>query len=260
MSEKKLDKNLIIKQRQTQMEIRIKSINGGKLPKYKTDGSAGADCYARINDRLLLGPGETYTIPLGFAVEIPEGYEMQIRPRSGLASKNKINVILGTIDSDYRGEVKAIFWNCGNEAFEVKDGDRIAQAVICPVIKAEWILTDELSETERGEGGFGSTGVSELKMDYPHKVEKFYEPFKNAHELQNLLGKEVIVDRAYTGFLSRIVTNGLSVLVYFKITGAVREDVSLESIFSHEVEMNTATAFERVKIDGHRFGQEIEFE
>lgn len=245
------------------MQIKIKRIKNGKLPEYKTDGSAGADCYARITGRLVLEPGETYTFPLGFAVEIPEGYEMQIRPRSGLSSKNKINVILGTIDSDYRGEVCAIFWNCGNEAFEVRDGDRIAQAVICPVIRAEWYLTDKLSETERGEGGFGHTGVSEnkeIEMSYPHKVEKFYEPFRRMHEVQGLVGKEVIVDRAYKATFTRITENGLNVSVCFRITGATRADVDLSSIFSRDVEMNIVTAFERVTIDGHRFGKEIEFE
>lgn len=244
------------------MEIKIKRIENGKLPEYKTEGSAGADCYARLKKEIVIEPGKSETIPLGFAVEIPVGYEMQIRGRSGLARKNNIDCFPGTIDSDYRGEVCAILINKGQEAFTIKPSDRIAQAVIAPVIKAEWYLTEELSETERGENGFGSTGVEsgEIKMGYPHKVEKFYEPFKNAQELESLLGKEVVVDKAYKGIFSRIVTSGLSVLVYFKITGAVREDVSLESIFSHEVEMNTATAFERVKVDGHRFGREIEFE
>ena len=244
------------------MEIKIKRIENGKLPEYKTEGSAGADCYARLKKEVVIEPGKSETIPLGFAVEIPVGYEMQIRGRSGLARKNNIDCFPGTIDSDYRGEVCAILINKGQEAFTIKPSDRIAQAVIAPVIKAEWYLTEELSETERGENGFGSTGVEsgEIKMDYPHKVEKFYEPFKNAQELESLLGKEVVVDKAYKGIFSRIVTSGLSVLVYFKITGAVREDVSLESIFSHEVEINTATAFERVKVDGHRFGREIEFE
>lgn len=242
------------------MQIKIKRIKNGKLPEYKTQGSAGADCYARITGRLVLEPGETYTFPLGFAVEIPEGYEMQIRPRSGLASKNKINVILGTIDSDYRGEVGAIFWNCGDKSFEVRNGDRIAQAVICPVIKAEWHLTENLSETERGEGGFGSTGVSELKMDYPHKVEKFYEPFREMRKLEEMLGKEVIVDKLYKAIFSRAVQTGFSTKLYFKVIGGVNNNVYLESILNHEIEMDVVMAFDRVKIDEHRFGQEIEFE
>lgn len=237
------------------MHIKIKRIKNGKLPEYKTQGSSGADCYARITGRLVLEPGETYTFPLGFAVEIPEGYEMQIRPRSGLASKNKINVILGTIDSDYRGEVGAIFWNCGDEAFEVRDGDRIAQAVICPVIRAEWCLTEDLSETERGEGGFGHTGVSEnkeIEMSYPYKVEKFYEPFQRISDVEKLIGKEVEL-------------NGIK----GKVTGAFRKGVHKVVQFTllrdnlccgDSCQMDLVQAFERVKIDGHRFGREIEFE
>lgn len=230
------------------MQIKIKRIKNGKLPEYKTQGSAGADCYARITGRLVLEPGETYTFPLGFAVEIPEGYEMQIRPRSGLASKNKINVILGTIDSDYRGEVGAIFWNCGDKSFEVKDGDRIAQAVICPVIKAEWYLTENLSETERGEGGFGSTGVSkEIEMSYPHKVEKFYEPFKTVNEVEKLIGKEVIIDKCVKGKVYGVYWSDFLRIVFKSESGKM-------------FNLYATSAFERVRIDGHRFGQEIEFE
>ena len=93
------------------MQIKIKRIENGKLPEYKTTGSAGADCYARIDKEIILNENEVVTVPLGFTVEIPDGYEMQIRPRSGLAKKNKIVAILGTIDSDYRGEVGAIIIN-----------------------------------------------------------------------------------------------------------------------------------------------------
>ena len=145
------------------MEIKIKRIENGKLPEYKTEGSAGADCYARLKKEITIKAGKSETIPLGFAVEIPAGYEMQIRGRSGLARKNNIDCFPGTIDSDYRGEVCAILLNKDQEDFIVKPSDRIAQAVIAPVIKAEWYLTKELSETERGEGGFGHTGVSENK-------------------------------------------------------------------------------------------------
>lgn len=140
------------------MNIRIKLIEGGKLPEYKTKGSAGADCYARLNEKIVIEPGDSATIPLGFAVEIPEKLEMQIRGRSGLASKKKITGFVGTIDSDYRGEVCAILFNKSKVPFEVNNGDRVAQAVISPVIKANWNVVDELSETERGTGGFGSTG------------------------------------------------------------------------------------------------------
>ena len=237
------------------MQIKIKRIKNGKLPEYKTQGSAGADCYARIRGRLVLEPGETYTFPLGFAVEIPEGYEMQIRPRSGLASKNKINVILGTIDSDYRGEVGAIFWNCGDKAFEVRDGDRIAQAVICPVIKAEWYLTENLSETERGEGGFGHTGVSEnkeIKVDYPHKVEKFYEPFQRISDVEKLIGKEVELN-GIKGKVTGAFLKGIHKVVQFTL---LRDNLCC----GDSCQMDLVQAFERVRIDGHRFGQEIEFE
>ena len=245
------------------MEIKIKRIENGKLPEYKTEGSAGADCYARLKKEITIKAGKSETIPLGFAVEIPAGYEMQIRGRSGLARKNNIDCFPGTIDSDYRGEVCAILLNKDQEDFIVKPSDRIAQAVIAPVIKAEWYLTKELSETERGEGGFGHTGVSEnkeIEMSHPHKVEKFYEPFRKMYELQELVGKEVIVDRAYKATFTRITENGLNISVCFRITGATRADVDLSSIFSRDVEMNVVTAFERVTIDGHRFGKEIEFE
>ena len=245
------------------MEIKIKKIENGKLPEYKTEGSAGADCYARLKKEVVIEPGKSETIPLGFAVEIPVGYEMQIRGRSGLARKNNIDCFPGTIDSDYRGEVCAILINKGQEAFTINPSDRIAQAVIAPVIKAEWYLTDKLSETERGEGGFGHTGVSEnkeIEMSYPHKVEKFYEPFRKMHEVEGFVGKEVIVDKAYKATFTRITENGLNVSVCFRITGATRADVDLSSIFSRDVEMNIVTAFERVTIDGHRFGKEIKFE
>lgn len=137
------------------MEVKIKLVEGGRIPEYKTDGSSGADCYSRVNDKIR--PGETKIIPLGFAVEIPEGYEMQIRPRSGLTSKGKLSII-GTIDSDYRGEVGAIIYNSSEDEFVVSSGDRISQAIISPVIKANFNVVEKLSETSRGSGGFGSTG------------------------------------------------------------------------------------------------------
>lgn len=142
------------------MDVKIKTVNGGKLPTYETAGAAGADCYARIDEKIVLGGGKQVTVPLGFAVEVPEGYEMQIRARSGNARKNGIGVVngVGTIDSDYRGEVCTILINHSEKDFEINPGDRIAQAVIAPVVKAEWVKVEELSETVRGEGGFGSTG------------------------------------------------------------------------------------------------------
>lgn len=142
------------------MNIKIDVLDGGILPKYETEGAAGADCYAHINESIILQPGERSKIPLGFRVEIPEGYEMQIRARSGNAIKHGIGEVngVGTIDSDYRGEVSVIVINHSFIDFEIKPGDRIAQAVIGPVVKAEWTITKELSETFRGSNGFGSTG------------------------------------------------------------------------------------------------------
>lgn len=230
------------------MQIKIKRIENGKLPEYKTNGSAGADCYARIEKEIILNENDTVTIPLGFAVEIPDGYEMQIRPRSGLVRKNKIVAILGTIDSDYRGEVCAILTNHSRSIFTIKPNDRIVQAVVCPVIRAEWYLTNELSETERGEGGFGSTGVSDVK-----KVEKFYEPFKKVSEVEKYLGKEVIIDKVKRGQVTAVYySNGFIYVEFSVLRDKIMDDDSIK--------MNVVMAFERVKIDGHRFGKEIEFE
>lgn len=237
------------------MEIKIKRIENGKLPEYKTEGAAGADCYARLNKPVIVKARKHETIPLGFAVEIPEGYEMQIRPRSGLARKNGVKTVLGTIDSDYRGEVGAIMFNDTEEDFEIKNGDRIAQAVITPVIKAEWHLTDKLSETERGEGGFGSTGVSEnkeIEMSYPHKVEKFYEPFQKINDVEKLVGKEVEVNGT-KGKVICAFSKGVHKVVQFTL---LRDNLCC----GDSCQMDLVQAFERVKIDGHRFGKEIEFE
>lgn len=142
------------------MNIKIDVLEDGILPTYETAGAAGADCYAHISESIVLHPGERMMVPLGFRVEIPEGYEMQIRARSGNARKHGIGEVngVGTIDSDYRGEVGVILINLSPLDFELNPGDRIAQAVIAPVIKAEWIKTNDLSDTVRGEGGFGSTG------------------------------------------------------------------------------------------------------
>lgn len=137
------------------MNINIKKIEDGKIPEYKTKGSSGADCYSRID--WIISAGDTMKIPLGFAIEIPMGYEMQIRPRSGL-SKDGIIAQLGTIDSDYRGEVSAIITNNTKNDYMVHKYDRICQAVICPVIICNFDEVSDLSDTERGKGGFGSTG------------------------------------------------------------------------------------------------------
>ena len=131
------------------------------LPKYKTFGSSGLDLVANVNEELFINCGERHLISTGIAVAIPKGFEIQIRPRSGLAAKNGITVLNtpGTIDADYRGEIKVVLINLGEKIYKVTKGQRIAQMVICPVIRAEFEEVENLPLTERGEGGFGSTGV-----------------------------------------------------------------------------------------------------
>jgi len=141
------------------MKLKIKKLNPEAIiPAYQTKEAAGFDLHSIEN--VILKPGERKLIGTGLAFEIECGYEVQIRPRSGLAYKHGITVLNspGTIDSDYRGEIKVLLINHSDEEFEIKKGDRIAQAVVAPVIQAEIIEVEELSSTERGEGGFGSTG------------------------------------------------------------------------------------------------------
>lgn len=142
------------------MIIKIKS-DSGRMPEYKTEGAAGMDLKAYLDKPVTIMPGERKLIPTGLYLEIEQGYEVQIRARSGLALKKGICLAngIGTIDSDYRGEVGVILMNAGDEAFAVNDGDRIAQMVVLKYEKAEIIRADELSETDRGSGGFGHTGV-----------------------------------------------------------------------------------------------------
>lgn len=142
------------------MKIRIKSLSG-VLPQYETAGAAGMDIRAYLNEPVTINPGERALVPTGLFMEIPEGYEVQIRARSGLAIKKGIGLVngIGTIDSDYRGEVKVPLINWGQEPFTVSNGERIAQMVAAAYIKAEIEPAEELSETERGAGGFGHTGV-----------------------------------------------------------------------------------------------------
>lgn len=237
------------------MEIKIKKIKNGKIPTYETEGSAGADCYARIDEKIIVKPKTVETISLGFAVEIPEGYEMQIRGRSGNARKKWVQVFNspGTIDSDYRGEVGAILYNASDVDFEVNPFDRIAQAVIAPVIQAKWEEVEELSETKRGTGGFGSTGISEnkkeIEMSWPHKVEEFYEPFKKINQVENYLDKEVTIDNSFRAIVEAVKVNEFNTLIIeFKINDDER------------ISMNSLQAFERVKINNHRFGVGINFE
>ncbi|SVA34463.1 uncharacterized protein METZ01_LOCUS87317 [marine metagenome] len=129
------------------------------LPEYKTDGSSGMDLMANVEQTVKILPGEKKIISTGIMVAIPEQYEIQIRPRSGLAAKNGISVLNtpGTIDSDYRGEIKVILINLGKDIFQINKNDRIAQMIVCPIIKVELKEVESLPETVRGEGGFGST-------------------------------------------------------------------------------------------------------
>jgi dUTP pyrophosphatase len=130
------------------------------LPSYATAGAAGMDIRAVLDDPMIVAPGATVLVPTGFAMAVPDGYEAQVRPRSGLAIKHRIGVLNapGTIDSDYRGEVRVILTNFGSEEFTIRRGDRIAQMVVAPYVKAEWDERDSLDETTRGAGGFGHTG------------------------------------------------------------------------------------------------------
>ena len=141
--------------------IRLQDDNDLPLPSYESEGSSGMDIRANIKEPVLLNPGEIKLIPTGFAVSIPPGYEAQIRPRSGLALKHGITFLNspGTIDSDYRGEVGIIMTNWGSESFSIRRGDRIAQMIISRVYKADFVVTDNLDETSRGQGGFGHTGI-----------------------------------------------------------------------------------------------------
>ena len=140
--------------------LRLGKGSGVSLPAYASEGAAGADLAAALQTPLTLKPGERALVPTGLAVELPDGFEMQIRPRSGLAARHGVTVLNspGTVDSDYRGEVKVLLINLGAEAVTISGGERIAQAVIAPVTQAEFRLVDALSGSVRGEGGFGSTG------------------------------------------------------------------------------------------------------
>ena len=142
------------------MKIKIKSLSG-RMPAYETEGSAGMDIRAYLDEPVTIGAGERELIHTGLFMEIEPGYEVQLRARSGLALKQGICLAngIGTIDSDYRGEVCVILANFGREAFVVKDGDRIAQMVVMKYETAEIEASDELAETDRGSGGFGHTGV-----------------------------------------------------------------------------------------------------
>jgi dUTP pyrophosphatase len=143
--------------------IPIRIVNQGKcpLPSYQTDGSAGMDLYANIDEEFTLQPMQRILVPTGLKIELPKGFEAQIRPRSGLAIKQGITCLNtpGTIDSDYRGEIQVILINLSDQTQKIQPGDRIAQMVIAQYEKVSWLEAETLSETERGAGGFGSTGT-----------------------------------------------------------------------------------------------------
>jgi len=147
------------------VRIEVKQLPGARdlpLPTYETPGAAGMDLRAAVVEDLILSPGEICRVPTGIAVAIPDGYEGQIRPRSGLALKHGIGMVNapGTIDADYRGEIGLVLINWGTAPFTVQRGDRVAQMVISRVFRADVILRDELDETDRGAGGFGHSGVN----------------------------------------------------------------------------------------------------
>ena len=147
-----------------QISIRIARVDSSAkdipLPSYATAGSSGMDIHAAVPSEMHVKPGETVLVPSGFHIEVPIGYEAQVRPRSGLAIKQSIGVLNspGTIDSDYRGEVKVILTNFGKEEFIIRRGDRIAQLVIAPVVRGVWEEVPSVQQTTRGAGGFGHTG------------------------------------------------------------------------------------------------------
>ena len=145
------------------VKVKITRDDGVKLPAYETSGASGMDIRARIDEPIVLKAGKRVLVPTGFYIELPEGYEAQIRARSGLAVRNGIGMPngIGTIDSDYRGEMKVALINFGEEDFPIKDGDRIAQLIVTSYEKVEWEEVSSLAESERGEGGFGHTGVNE---------------------------------------------------------------------------------------------------
>lgn len=141
--------------------VRYRVEDGVLAPSYQSSGSSGMDVRAHLSESLVIKPGRSALVPTGLYLEIPSGYEVQVRSRSGLALKNCIMVLNspGTIDSDYRGEIKVILMNLSSEDFVINNNDRIAQLVLSRYEKAELVLSDQLEETERGSGGFGSTGV-----------------------------------------------------------------------------------------------------
>ena len=149
----------------SQIEVAVQQLDHGKdlpLPAHATSGAAGVDLLAAVDDDLVLAPGQHTLVPTGLSIALPEGYEAQVRPRSGLAYKHGVTVLNtpGTIDADYRGEIGVILINHGAQSFTIERGMRIAQMVVAPVMFVAWNEVNELQASERGAGGFGSTGTS----------------------------------------------------------------------------------------------------
>lgn len=142
------------------MKVKIINHSPYPLPSYQTELSAGADLYANLSESITIKPLERILIPTGIQIELPAGYEAQIRPRSGLAFKHGLTVLNtpGTIDADYRGEIKVLLINLGQEEYQIQSGERIAQMVIASCLQAKFVVETELSETQRGSGGYGHTG------------------------------------------------------------------------------------------------------
>ena len=147
-----------------QVEVKIQRMDGNEdlpLPRYMSPGASGMDLFAAVTDTVIISPMEVFVIPLGIRIALPEGFEAQIRPRSGLAARNGVTTLNspGTVDSDYRGEVRVILINLGKEPFPVNRGDRVAQMIITRVARATLTDQDHLDDTQRGSGGFGHTGL-----------------------------------------------------------------------------------------------------
>ena len=179
------------------MELKFKSLSGS-LPTYATDGASGMDLRAFIDEPVILQPMERRLIPTGLFVQIPEGYEGQVRARSGLAIKHGIGLInsIGTIDSDYRGELKIPVINFGNESFTINNGDRVAQLVIASYERVTPIIVTELDETDRGEGGFGHTGVNgEMSLRDDLEMREFNFLDERASKSKDSLGRDVKEDK-----------------------------------------------------------------
>ena len=143
------------------IQVKIHALPGAKIPEYQSQGASGADICALLDEEITISPGGTALVPTGISIELPDGYEAQVRPRSGLAIKHGITLLNtpGTIDSDYRGEIKIIVTNHGKDDFTIANGMRIAQMVFCKIYRGNFMISDELTKTAREDGGFGHSGV-----------------------------------------------------------------------------------------------------